>query len=239
MTAPLTLMYPATQLESRFLDGLTQADRATVLAAASSRLMRARSIAVNQGDPAERLFLLVKGRARHFYITAQGKKIVLFWLTPGQIFGGSALLSTQAEYLVGTEMLKDCCLLVWRRGDIRALAARMPRLQDNVLSIATDYLTWYLAAYTSLVSDSAEQRVAQVLVTLARGFGCKVERGTRIELTNEQLANAANVTVFTVSRILSSWQRSGAISKSRGHLLLRFPERLFATRAHDHASQTS
>jgi len=38
MTASLTLMYPATKLGSRFLDGLTEADRATVLAAASRRL---------------------------------------------------------------------------------------------------------------------------------------------------------------------------------------------------------
>jgi CRP-like cAMP-binding protein len=233
MTASSIPTYPADQLESRFLDGLSEADRAKVLAAASRRLMRANSVAVNQGDPADYLFLLTRGRARHFYITSQGKKIILFWLTPGQIFGGSALLSTPAEYLVGTEMLKDSCLVVWHRDEIRALAARVPRLLDNALSIATDYLTWYLAAYTSLVSDSAEQRLAQVLVTLAHGFGCRVSGGTRIELTNEQLANAANITPFTASRIISSWHRSGAIVKTRGHLLLRHPERLFAAPAPD------
>lgn len=214
--------------QARLLDGLTTADRASVLAAASRRRLKANSIAVRQGDAAEYLFLISKGRARHFYITPQGKKILLLWLVEGQIFGGSALLPTPTEYLVGTEILRDSCLLIWPRRTIRALAARTPRLLDNALSVATDYLTWYVAAHTSMVSHSAKQRLAQVLVTFANGFGRKTSEGTFLELTNEQLANAANVTPFTASRILSSWHRTGAIVKTRGQLMVRSPEQLFS-----------
>ena len=226
MTASSIIVSAADQLESRFLAGLTVSDRATVLAAALERQVQANSVVVHQGDPANYLFLIVKGCARHFYLTPGGKKIVLFWLAQGQVFGGSSLLLTPTEYLVGTETLKDSDLLVWDRRTIRALAVQVPRLLDNALCVATDYLTWYLAAHTSLVSHSAEQRLAQVLVTLAHGFGHKVRGGTCVELTNEQLANAANVTPFTASRILSAWQRNGAVVKSRGQLLLRSPERL-------------
>ena len=213
---------------SRFLDGLTMSDRASVLAAASRRCLKANSVVVHQGDTADYLFLICKGRARHFYITPQGKKIILLWLMEGQIFGGSALLSTPTEYLVGTEILRDSCLLCWSRRTVRALAQRMPRLLDNALSVAMDYLTWYLASHASLVSHSAKQRLAHVLVAFANGFGRKTSAGTCIELTNEQLANAANVTPFTASRVLSSWQRTGAIVKARGQLVLRSPERLFS-----------
>lgn len=213
---------------SRLLDGLTTSDRALVLAAASRRHLEAKSVAVHQGDAAQYLFLISKGRARHFYITPQGKKILLLWLIEGQIFGGAALLPTPTEYLVGTEILSDTRLLIWPRHTIRALAARIPRLLDNALSIATDYLTWYVAAHTSMVSHSAKQRLAQVLVTFANGFGRKTSEGTSLDLTNEQLANAANVTPFTASRILSSWRRTGAIVKTRGQLVLRSPEHLFS-----------
>jgi CRP/FNR family transcriptional regulator, nitrogen oxide reductase regulator len=217
----------AQEFESQFLEGLTPEDRDMVVAAASRRHLRANSVAVHQGDPADFMFLLFKGRARHFYLTPEGKKIVLFWLAPGQIFGASALLSAPAQYLVGTEILKDSCLLVWRRSEIRALAARVPRLLDNAIAVANDYLIWYLAAHTSLVSHTAERRLAQVLTTLARGFGHKVPGGTCLDLTNEQLANAANVTIFTASRVLNSWQRKGAVVKTRRQLLLRQPEQLF------------
>lgn len=230
MASSSIIVSVANQLASPFLDGLTESDRATVLAAASERRVQSDSVIITQGDQADYLFFIVKGCARYFYITPNGKKIVLFWLMPGQIFGGSALLPSPTEYLVGTEILKDGCLLAWNRDRIRALASQIPRLLDNALSVATDYLTWYVAAHTSLVTHSAEQRLAQVLVTLARGLGHKVSGGTRIELTNEQLANAANITPFTVSRILSTWQRSGVLVKTRGKLLLRFPEQLFPAR---------
>lgn len=203
-------------------------ERASVLAAASRRCLKANAVVVRQGDTADNLFLICEGRARHFYITPQGKKIILLWLMEGQIFGGSALLSTPTEYLVGTDIVRDSCLLCWSRRTVRALAERMPKLLDNALAVAMDYLTWYLAAHASLVSQSAKQRLAQVLVACANGFGHKTSAGTCVELTNEQLANAANVTPFTASRILSSWQRAGAIVKARGQLMLRSPERLFS-----------
>src|SRR5579864_1306825 len=147
------------QFDSKFLEGLTVADRGMVMAAASRRYLRASSVAIHQGEPASFMFLLFTGRARHFYLTPQGKKIVLFWLAPGQIFGAGAVLPEPSQYLVGTEILKESCVLVWHRSRIRALAARVPRLLDNALSVANDYLIWYLAAHTSLVSHTAEQRL--------------------------------------------------------------------------------
>src|SRR3979409_2502911 len=131
------------------------------------------------------------------------------------------------QYLVGTELLSDSCLLAWPRRTIRAIASQVPGLLDNALSVATDYLTWYVAAHSSLVSHTAEQKLAHVLITLAHGFGRKTSAGTSLELTNDHTANAANVTPFTASRILGSWQRNGALVKTRGKLLLRSPAQLF------------
>jgi CRP-like cAMP-binding protein len=47
-------------------------------------------------------------------------------------------------------------------------------------------------------------------------------------VTNEDLAEGANVTPFTVSRCLSDWKSSGIVTKRRGKLLLRKPELLLA-----------
>ena len=45
-------------------------------------------------------------------------------------------------------------------------------------------------------------------------------------MRNEDLANAANITPYTASRLMSQWQKSRAIVKWRGKVLLRHPERL-------------
>jgi CRP-like cAMP-binding protein len=47
-----------------------------------------------------------------------------------------------------------------------------------------------------------------------------------LDVTNEELAQAANVTHFTASRLLNHWQRQGALVKTRGKILLRSPEKL-------------
>lgn len=184
------------------------------------------SVVVSQGDSAQRLFLVTTGCARHFFITPGGRKLLLLWLPPGSIFGGSSLLSRPSQYLVGTETVKDTSLLVWQRGTIRNLAASIPQLMENALCIASDYLTWYVAAHVSLTCHNARRRLADVLVSLGHGIGNRVPEGLELEITNEQLACAANVTLFTASRLLSDWQRKGVISKKRGKILLRSPHRL-------------
>jgi len=82
-------------------------------------------------------------------------------------------------------------------------------------------------ANVALTCHPARQRLARVLVSLARGIGEKVLGGIELDFTNEELANAANVTLFTASRILNQWQRQGLVVKSRGKVLLPSPERLF------------
>jgi CRP/FNR family transcriptional regulator, nitrogen oxide reductase regulator len=61
---------------------------------------------------------------------------------------------------------------------------------------------------------------------LAEGIGQKVPGGVELDIRNEELANDANISIFTASRLLSAWQREGILVKRRGKVLLRFPDRL-------------
>ena len=217
----------AANLKSRFLLGFHALDLKVILAAARERHFASNSVVVNQGNSADHLFLLTKGRARFFYNTQEGKKVVLLWLPPGEIFGGAALLSTPSLYLVSAETLRDSSMLVWDRAALRNLTGRYPRLLENALLIAYDYLAWYVADHVALISQTARQRLAGVLVCLAKTIGQQVPDGYEFDATNEELAGAANVSTFTVSRLLSEWQDNGAVLKCRGKVLLRSPKRLF------------
>jgi CRP-like cAMP-binding protein len=165
-------------------------------------------------------------------ITSEGRKIVLQWLTAGQIFGGAAILSTPFQYLANMELVSDGCAFVWERKTIRELLSRYPALWDNALSIAvTENITWSTAAHISLSSDDAHGRVAHLLVSLASAIGKATAAGVEMSITNEDLAEGANVTPFTVSRCLSDWQRARILTKRRGKVVLRKPELLLAVAA--------
>jgi CRP-like cAMP-binding protein len=215
------------KLRPRFLSGLPAEDLDAILSAATHRKFPATSVILQEGDPAERVFLLTSGLGRHFVLTGNWRKILLHWLTVGQVFGGMAMLSSPSNYIASTEVLSDSCALVWDRQTIRELVGRYPTLLDNTLSIAgTEKFAWLMGAYVSLSSDGAAGRIAHMLTSLACGVGREGPNGIEIPVRNEDLAAAANVTPFTVSRALNGWQREGVVKKGRGKVFLRRPELL-------------
>jgi CRP/FNR family transcriptional regulator, nitrogen oxide reductase regulator len=211
----------------RFFEGLDEPDIRTILAAGNQQRFLANSVIVNQGYPGAHLYLLLTGRARRFFLTEDGQKIVLLRVPAGDVFGEASLLARPENYLVSTEAMTNSSTLVWSRPKIRSLCERYPRLVENALLISFDYLAAYRAAHSSLICNSAPERLARVLANLATGIGQKVAGGVELDVRNEELANEANISLFTASRLLSAWHREGVLVKRRGKVLLRFPGRLF------------
>src|SRR5215469_3814847 len=127
------------RLKSRFLDELDAEDVAVILRAGKERRFAAKSVIVNQGDPSNELFLLLEGRARHFFITEEGHKLLLRWLVPGDVVGGVALLSKPWWYHLSTEVLTESRLLVWDWATLEELTTRYPAFLRNALFILEDY----------------------------------------------------------------------------------------------------
>lgn len=214
-------------LKPRILGGLGGEELRVVLSTAKHQYFTAPSVIVHQGDGAERLFLLTSGQGAHFVTTSEGRKIVLYWLTAGQIFGGAAMLATPGPYLASTEVQTDSCALVWSRQAIRKLVSRFPILLDNALSIAVaEHVAYQMAARISISTEDAPSRIARLLVGFACGVGKDGPRGTEILVANEDLAAGSGLTPFTVSRILADWQREGIVTKGRGKIILLRPELL-------------
>ena len=211
---------------ARFLEGLAPHDLRTVVQSAKLKRYLSGELIYNQGNDAVELFLLIRGRARFFFTTSAGRRILLLWQVPGDVLGGRSLLQESSTYLMSAEALRASEVLVWKRSTIRDLANRYPRLMDNGLSLASEWIEWYVATHVAVISETARQRVASVLTALAHTVGHQGPGGIVLDATNEELASAADVTPFTVSRLLSEWQRAGILTKRRGKVALAFVERL-------------
>ena len=97
----------------------------------------------------------------------------------------------------------------------------------NAFRTSIDYLSWYIGTHAALTSQSARERLAHVLLGYAPSIGQKVSGGIELDVTNEELAHAANISPYTTSRVISEWHRTGAVRKHRGRILLRSLEKLF------------
>jgi CRP-like cAMP-binding protein len=214
------------KLRPTFLEHLAPSELNDLLGIAQQRAFLANSVITNQGHPASHFYLVLSGGARSFVLTQAGQKMHLHWYPAGDVFGGMALVSRPSTYIASTEAVASSRVLIWERDSIRKLATQYPKLLDNALSIASDYMNLAIATQVSLTSHTARQRLALVLANLAIGVGHKVSGGIELNVRNEDLASAANITTFTASRIMSEWERARIVRKGRGRVLIPSPERL-------------
>jgi CRP-like cAMP-binding protein len=211
---------------SKFLAGLEQPVRHSILAAAQIRRISAKQNIVSGGDRATHLFLVQSGRARFYHLTKQGRSVLLASLRPGNIIGLVAMLESPFPYMATADAISDCELLVWEYSVIRKLVARYPLLKENGLRIALSYLRNYMNRHIGLVTKTAEERLAETLLRLGAQSTKVHPDGIEIRVTNDQLGALADISSFTVSRVLNSWVRAGVVSKGRGRVLLDAPEAL-------------
>jgi CRP-like cAMP-binding protein len=87
--------------------------------------------------------------------------------------------------------------------------------------VVADYLDGVIDALGARSFQTAEQRLARMLVLSARQIGRTGHEGIELDLTNEQLAVTAQVSLFTATRKLSHWQDLGTLKKHRRRIVLR------------------
>jgi CRP-like cAMP-binding protein len=211
-----------------FLAGLGQRDLKTVLKAAEHRKIPAGHVVIRNGEPARHLYLMCAGSAKYFRLTKNGAEVLLWSLSPGDVFGLGTIFDDPLRYIGSAETVSVCELDVWSHVQIRKFALAYPQLAENALRIVLEYLSSHADRLVSLLSHTAEQKVAWALLHLSRRTGRIHPHGVEVEVTNEHLGALANVSPFTASRFLNKWERSGAVVKTRGKVFVHSPEHLVA-----------
>jgi CRP-like cAMP-binding protein len=211
---------------SSFLTGLEQPALQAVVGAAQIRRISAKHTVTSAGHRATHLFLVQSGQLRYYHLTKKGEVVLLALLVPGDVIGLVALLKAPSAYMASAEATSDCELLVWDRTVIRKLVSRHPVLGENGMQIALGYLRNYVRRHIGLVTKTAEERLAETLLKLGDQAGAVHPDGIEIHATNDQLGALADISPFTVSRVLGNWARAGTLSKGRGRVLVHAPEAL-------------
>ena len=208
--------------------GLEKHEVMVIRHAAVRRTFSASEVIMSTEEPALHFFIPEIGYVDYFILTRDGTQILLRRLAPGDPFGFAAFLSEPTGYLGTAKSVGNSEILVWDHHIIRHLGRSYPRLVENSLRIALHYIALYAKRHIAIVSNTAQERVASVLANLGSRLGHALPEGLQVDVKNEDLASLSDVNFFTVSRILKHWEQQGAITKSRGKVLIRRPEDLLA-----------
>ena len=216
----------AIDLADRLLAGLDRQAREIVVAEARRQEFHAGQILFRMGEPAQELFALARGRVQFGRLASTGREVFLGVLVPCDVFGLGSLIAGYSSYIGTAEALEAGEALVWSREAIQRLAVEHGRLTWNALQIALGYVAQFAELHETTVSHNAEERLSAALTRLGSRVGSPSPLGLEVRVTNEQLASAANLSAFTVSRMLKRWERAGAVRKSRGAVHIISPEKL-------------
>lgn len=215
----------------RLFAGLGKDEITAILAAAFRRRFKASETIIRAEEPATHLVLLRTGCVNFYVVTEKGRRILLRRLVPGNAFGIASFLSDPVGYLATATTVHEVEVLTWEHRIVRRLAGAYPRFPENAFRIALRYIAEYAQRHISLVSNTAQERLAYVLTSTASRAGHILPAGVEIDIKNEDLASLADVSFFTATRLLKNWERAGVVEKSRGKVLIRCPERLLAEEA--------
>ncbi len=178
-----------------------------------------------QGDPAEYLYILLSGRAKLCQIAPDGQQVNLRTLGEYQLFGAIGAVQKGAVYPACAQALEDSSALAILSADFRILLEQRPHLAFGLMQLMTGYIQEMQERYRENVTEKVEQRIARVLLRLAGQTGKRGDEGVVIELSfsRQDLAEMAGTTLYTVSRILSAWEKQGLISTGRERVTLTSP----------------
>jgi CRP-like cAMP-binding protein len=181
-----------------------------------------------QGDPATHAYVLVEGRVKMIQITPNGQQITMRIMTPGQTYGGIALLNPRAGYPATAQAVENSTALAWDTAHLRELVEKEPSISLNVMGLMHGYISELQERQKALVTDRVEQRIARILLKLAAQSGKKIDDGVLIDLpiTRQDIAEMSGTTLYTVSRTLNEWERDGLLEIGRERVVIREPHGL-------------
>jgi CRP/FNR family transcriptional regulator, cyclic AMP receptor protein len=204
--------------ESPLIAGLTGQERDEFLGLARPRFYARNEQVCVQGDPADSVHLVVKGRLAVRFSLADGSATLLQVVGPGDCIGELALWQEPAVRTASVHALESVETLSIASSSFRNLCVRRPSLEHALVSLLADRV---IALSTSLVQamhEPLERRVHRRLLELAATYGDLDP--VDVPLTQAQLAEMAGGARPTVNHVLQGLEAQGTVRLARGRIVV-------------------
>jgi CRP/FNR family transcriptional regulator, cyclic AMP receptor protein len=165
----------------------------------------------SQGDVADAVFFIQKGKVKITVLSEHGKEAVVGILAEGQFFGESCLDGAQLRTATSHAM-EECLITSITKTAMLAALSKEPKFSEFFMS--------YLLSRNSRIEDdlidqlfnSSERRLARLLLLLAN-FGQEAgPHPIAITLSQETLAEMIGTTRSRVSFFMNKFRKQGFIS---------------------------
>lgn len=187
-----------------------------------------------QDEPFSAVYAVRSGTLKAYSTTDNGQEQVTAFYFPGEILGMDGISKNRhPSSAIALETAAICEIPFELLGE---LSIRIPSLQRHFFQLMSQEITEDQELITMLSKNSAEQRVAALLLSIsARNARRKLSATAfRLSMSRADIGNYLGLTVETVSRVFSRFQKSGLINVDGKEVVIQDPGLLRET-ANGHA----
>ena len=195
------------------------------------------------GGTATEVFALLSGALKLVYCAESRLPFVVRILAPLSLFGLDTITRDE-HYSATAEVLCSASAIAWRGPTIVRMMHDHPQFARDLLGIFTARLNDFRTRYVELATESVGTRLARALLRLHDAWLASQEGGAQsgrvgrpwqasdapldFPVSREELAHLVGTTIYTVSRTLQRWERSGIVRCGRMRVTLLDPVALRA-----------
>jgi len=165
----------------------------------------------SQGDPADAVFYLQKGRAKVTVVSATGKEATITLLSAGDFVGEESLAAMAGLRLATATALTACTSLKIRRQEMLHVMHEEHSFSDFFLKFMLERSMRVQADLVDQLFNSSEKRLARILLLMAE-FDKPGQPDSYIPpITQETLAEMIGTTRSRVSFFMNRFRKLGFI----------------------------
>jgi CRP/FNR family transcriptional regulator, cyclic AMP receptor protein len=171
---------------------------------------RLRDVVFTQGDTADSLYFVERGRIKLSVISPQGKEAIVALVQQGGFFGESCLVG-QSRRITTAQTLTDCSLLRFEKQVVLGLLHSDARFVDGFVSQLVNKSMRMEEDIVDHIFNTSEKRLARLLLILANYGKDTPPEPIRPKISQEMLAEMVGTTRSRVSQFMNKFRELGHI----------------------------
>ena len=223
-----------TIFQTGIFNDISKDEQDAVLAKGRKKVLNSGKTLFCQGDPANNCYLVLTNRLKLSLVHEEGKEAIVRYINPGEITAATVVFREKA-YPATATAVGAVEVIGWDRKTILELMKEHPSLAINLLQVVIERLEDIQRRYLALSAEQVDQRLARAVLQMMRHSGQKTDKGIVIDfkISRQDLADYTGTTLYTVSRVFSTWEKRGWVISGReqiiitdAHALVAFAEKI-------------
>lgn len=179
-----------------------------------------------ENDPFTAVYAVRSGSIKGYSVTDDGQEQVTGFYFPGEILGMDGI--SKNKHASSARALETAAICEIPFEHLGELSARIPSLQRHFFQLMSQEIAEDQQLITMLSKNSAEQRVAALLLSIsARNVRRRLSATAfRLSMSRTDIGNYLGLTVETISRVFGRFQKQGLLAVDNKEITILNPDLL-------------